>query len=133
MGNFRDNRSGGGHSFGRRSFDSDRGGDKQMFKTTCAKCGKECEVPFKPNGSKPVYCNDCFRTMGGSDSKRSSTHPQYKEQFEALNVKLDKILRLLCQETSRKQPKAPKVLVEEPIIKTTPNTTGGDNNENNDM
>ena len=47
---------------------SDRGGGRfgrdrpprEMHKTTCADCGNECEVPFKPNGEKPVYCNDCF-------------------------------------------------------------------------
>jgi CxxC-x17-CxxC domain-containing protein len=31
-----------------------------LFKTTCNHCGKDCEVPFKPNGSKPVYCSTCF-------------------------------------------------------------------------
>lgn len=43
----------GGRDFGPR-------GDKQMFRTNCANCTKTCEVPFKPNGTKPVYCNDCF-------------------------------------------------------------------------
>nr|WP_255668574.1 CxxC-x17-CxxC domain-containing protein [Methanocella sp. CWC-04] len=31
-----------------------------MHKATCSDCGNECQVPFRPNGSKPVYCNDCF-------------------------------------------------------------------------
>jgi len=30
----------------------------------CAKCGNQCEVPFKPRpveeGGKPVLCKDCF-------------------------------------------------------------------------
>ncbi|MBE3117057.1 hypothetical protein IMZ68_07620, partial [Candidatus Bathyarchaeota archaeon] len=25
-------------------------GDKEMHKATCADCGKECDVPFKPDG-----------------------------------------------------------------------------------
>ncbi|MEJ2673485.1 MAG: DNA-directed RNA polymerase [Deltaproteobacteria bacterium] len=29
-------------------------------KATCAECGKECEVPFKPSGTRPVYCRECF-------------------------------------------------------------------------
>lgn len=33
---------------------------KKMHKATCDKCKKECEVPFKPSGDKPVYCKDCF-------------------------------------------------------------------------
>lgn len=118
----RDNRSGGtGRDFGRRSFGGGRDVDRQMFKTICSKCGKECEVPFKPTGSKPVYCRDCFRTMRDSDSgssygrgsgkpsfdnsNRGSSYPQYKEQFEALNIKLDKILKLLNPEMSTGTPK----------------------------
>jgi len=34
------------------------------------------------------------------NSNRSSFHPQYKEQFEMLNAKLDKILNLLNPEKS---------------------------------
>jgi CxxC-x17-CxxC domain-containing protein len=37
------------------------GGPREMHKATCADCGKECEVPFKPDGSKPVYCRDCYQ------------------------------------------------------------------------
>lgn len=58
-------RSGGGNRGGGfRSGGGNRGSfgqDRQMFKATCAKCGKEAEVPFKPNGKKPVLCGDCFR------------------------------------------------------------------------
>lgn len=32
-----------------------------MFKTVCADCGQECEVPFKPTEGRPVKCRDCFR------------------------------------------------------------------------
>jgi CxxC-x17-CxxC domain-containing protein len=39
---------------------NDRGGDRELFKTTCTTCGKPCEVPFRPDGSKPVLCRDCF-------------------------------------------------------------------------
>jgi CxxC-x17-CxxC domain-containing protein len=35
-------------------------GDKQRFEAICADCGNRCEVPFRPNGKKPVYCKDCF-------------------------------------------------------------------------
>jgi CxxC-x17-CxxC domain-containing protein len=42
--------------------DSDRfgGRPRQMHKATCADCKKECEVPFKPSGDRPVYCKECF-------------------------------------------------------------------------
>ncbi len=43
------------------------GGPKEMHKATCAGCQKECEVPFKPSGDRPVYCKECFskRKSGG--------------------------------------------------------------------
>jgi len=42
-----------------------------MHKATCADCGKECEVPFKPNGRKPVFCRSCFKKddEGGFDRR----------------------------------------------------------------
>jgi len=42
-------------------------GPREMFKATCAGCQKECEVPFKPSGDRPVYCKECFskRKEGG--------------------------------------------------------------------
>ncbi|MBP2651910.1 MAG: hypothetical protein H6Q74_2735 [Firmicutes bacterium] len=40
-----------------------RGGGSQrreMFPATCAECGRETQVPFRPSGDRPVYCSDCF-------------------------------------------------------------------------
>ena len=36
------------------------GRPREMFKATCAECKKECEVPFKPSGDRPVYCKECY-------------------------------------------------------------------------
>lgn len=36
------------------------GGSREMHKAICAGCNKECEVPFKPSGNRPVYCKECF-------------------------------------------------------------------------
>jgi CxxC-x17-CxxC domain-containing protein len=41
---------GGGGGFQRR----------EMHPATCAECGKETQVPFRPSGDRPVYCSDCF-------------------------------------------------------------------------
>ncbi len=35
-------------------------GDRQMYTVNCDECGVETQVPFKPSGSRPVYCRDCF-------------------------------------------------------------------------
>jgi len=37
------------------------GPPREMHKVTCAECGKETEVPFKPDGTRPVYCKDCYQ------------------------------------------------------------------------
>jgi CxxC-x17-CxxC domain-containing protein len=49
---------GGGGGYGGGGY-SDR--PREMFSATCDSCGKEARVPFRPTGSKPVYCSDCFR------------------------------------------------------------------------
>jgi CxxC-x17-CxxC domain-containing protein len=38
-----------------------------MHKAVCAECKKECEVPFKPNLDRPIYCRECYskRKDGG--------------------------------------------------------------------
>jgi len=32
---------------------------REMHKAACSDCGMECEVPFKPDPSRPVYCPEC--------------------------------------------------------------------------
>ena len=103
----RGNRSGGGNrNFGKPRFNRER---SEMFSATCANCGKQCEVPFRPTGNKPVLCRDCFQNSRGSDERRSfdrpsfnndnrdrsNDRPDYRAQFEMLNAKMDKILSLL--------------------------------------
>jgi CxxC-x17-CxxC domain-containing protein len=36
--------------------------DRLMTDVTCSSCGKATQVPFIPNGDRPVYCSDCFQT-----------------------------------------------------------------------
>jgi len=38
-------------------------GPKEMYPITCAECGNEAMVPFRPRGDRPVYCSDCFSKM----------------------------------------------------------------------
>jgi len=46
--------------------------ERSFTQVICSDCNKECEVPFKPSGDRPVYCKECF-------AKRKD-RPQYKEQ-----------------------------------------------------
>ena len=34
--------------------------ERGKFAAVCADCGKECEVPFKPDENKSVYCQTCW-------------------------------------------------------------------------
>ena len=79
---------------------------REMHKAVCDECGKDCEVPFKPSGNKPVYCSDCFeKREGGRPNRRGSresgfgerdnTNKQMLEQASSLNVKLDRIISWL--------------------------------------
>lgn len=67
-----------------------------MFKAICEECGSSCEVPFKPTGNKPVYCNNCFKKDGGNHRNGGNKDLEaMKEQFEIFNIKLDRILKIL--------------------------------------
>lgn len=33
----------------------------QMHKAICNNCGNRCDVPFKPDGRRPIYCRPCYR------------------------------------------------------------------------
>lgn len=61
------------NAFKRNSkFGPKRSGDKPSFRHTgarsqstmypavCSKCGNACEVPFRPDGQRPVSCKNCF-------------------------------------------------------------------------
>ena len=97
-----------GGGFGGRDRDSrDSRGPAEMHDAVCSKCGKKCQVPFRPTGSKPVFCSECFRqndnsssNFGGFDSRnheRPTSAPSgiSQEQFKQINTKLDKILLVL--------------------------------------
>lgn len=67
----------GGKKFGTsspwKSRSTDRGSDRPMMHpATCSKCGNRCEVPFKPNGKKPIFCSNCFVKDEGGESRRES-------------------------------------------------------------
>jgi CxxC-x17-CxxC domain-containing protein len=105
----------GPKNFGKSGNRDSRFEDRPMFETTCAKCGNRCEVPFKPNGEKPVYCKDCFGASKGESFGSKGNNPFSKtfgsgkpdrsnENFEKLNAKLERILKLLEALGQKKEP-----------------------------
>jgi len=119
----RDFRSGNRRNFGGRD-----SGRPLLHDAVCDECGKNCKVPFKPSGDKPIYCSDCFEKKGGKDSNRSRDRrdssrrsfgsrdsgrssqasisdrsiSQFIEKIEILNTKLDKIINLLSSAGEKK-------------------------------
>lgn len=119
----------------------DRGyGDKpQMHSATCAKCDKKCEVPFKPNGRKPIYCSDCFEKEDSrgprndrsrnsrprndrprNDRPRSFSKPtvdnqEVVKQLRTLGVKMDRMIQLLMTIAGEKDTEEPKTALENEI------------------
>ncbi|MFC1920038.1 CxxC-x17-CxxC domain-containing protein [Chloroflexota bacterium] len=33
---------------------------QEMFPATCASCGKDTRVPFRPRNGRSVYCSSCY-------------------------------------------------------------------------
>ena len=51
--------------------------ERMLHKAVCADCQKDCEIPFKPTGERPVYCKECFskRKSGNSFKGNSGNRP----------------------------------------------------------
>ena len=107
---------GGGRGFDRRS------SDRPMFKAICSNCDKECEVPFRPTGAKPVFCSECFekrsREAGHSNFSDRGPRPSNFEnrgggesqsgELSAISAKLDKIITLLTPSVPVEAPQVEK-------------------------
>lgn len=102
-------------------FDRD---DKQMFTAECASCQSICEVPFRPNGSKPVYCNNCFRDEAPRDNRRPSFQSDrgerpaprpdqafndLKAELRVVNANLERLIAIMTP-AAAPEAKAPKVV-----------------------
>ena len=85
----RSNRRDSGRFSGRRE-------RPEMTDVICDKCGKECQVPFKPTSSKPIYCSDCFeKTDDRSGSSRRGSSGPSSADLDVINEKLNKIMKAL--------------------------------------
>lgn len=84
----------------------------EAHKTTCDGCHAPCEVPFVPNGKKPVYCRNCYK---GKETTTSFTGQPFshaaeprmgdasasdmQKQFSTLNTKLDRLISIIETQT----------------------------------
>ena len=129
MNNFKsDNRSRDRRDSSRRNFGGRDSSRPLLYDAVCAECGKDCKVPFRPSGDRPIYCSECFEKKGGRDSSRSRDRrdssrrnfggrdsgrssqsytgdrsiSQLTEKIGVLNTKLDKIISLLSSAVEKK-------------------------------
>jgi CxxC-x17-CxxC domain-containing protein len=70
-----ENRGGGDSRDNRGARDSGR--EMQMFQTKCTTCAKSCEVPFRPDGTKPVLCRDCFSNKHSAPSRDAGNRDRF--------------------------------------------------------
>ncbi len=61
-------------------------GTPDLYTTTCSNCNRNTTVPFKPTGTKPVYCRECYKKLKPQDGstpvsrfpKRSGSRINYR-------------------------------------------------------
>jgi len=80
-----------GGSSSKREGRNSRG--SEMFPAVCDDCGKDCQVPFKPSSSKPIYCSRCFEKRG--NTHEGSGNSSHNALLEIINEKLDRVIGLL--------------------------------------
>lgn len=60
--------------------------ETKLYQAICADCNRECEVPFKPNQDRPVYCKECFSSRkGGGDSFKGKQERRFDKQEHGEN------------------------------------------------
>ena len=72
------NKFGGGRDRGDRP-----AGRMELFPAVCFECKRNCEVPFRPTGDKPVYCLDCFNRQPHVPGRNSSPSDRPRGDFRS--------------------------------------------------
>jgi CxxC-x17-CxxC domain-containing protein len=45
---------------------------EEVYSVSCSECGGPCEVPFKPDPNRPVFCPACWRKRKGSKNRKAA-------------------------------------------------------------
>jgi len=64
--------------------------ERIMHKATCADCRKECEVPFKPSGERPVYCKECFSKRKAGNRFKERPDNRHRDAGPAQMINMGK-------------------------------------------
>lgn len=68
-----DGSSSNGNGTPASNYSTGPGGER--FKAVCSTCGKETEVPFKPEPGRPVYCKECIAKIKSGELKPVKASP----------------------------------------------------------
>lgn len=113
MRDFKKTASFGKKDFGARSsFGAHVSPSADSHQATCDGCHKPCQVPFIPNGKKPVYCRNCYRgkdtttaftgqpfSQSSDAGREDAVGSDLKKQFSILNTKLDRLISAIEAQT----------------------------------
>jgi CxxC-x17-CxxC domain-containing protein len=121
----KERREGGKPAFGKSFGDKRSGGfnpkdraprENKSYPAVCSDCGKACDVPFRPDGVKPVLCRECYSkkapatNMAGSRDRFTPNEQRghtpapavalaeinlITKQLSALEEKVNQILELI--------------------------------------
>ena len=64
--------------------------ERSLTQVVCSDCNKECEVPFKPSGNRPVYCKECFAKRKDRAQHKENYDSKPKEQIFIPERRFDK-------------------------------------------
>ncbi len=128
----------GGVGFDRGPKFGGRSSGQELFSAVCSTCGNSCEVPFRPNGERPVYCSTCFgkgrddnareerggnRNDGFRNNNRTDTStyqkPERQYQVSASGVNVERELEVVKQHLAKIELQLNRILgfVNPPIAK----------------
>jgi len=73
-----------------------------LYNTTCSVCGKDTKVNFRPDGVRPIYCQDCFK-------KNKVRAPEIKKEdnekkIQKVEVQLKKEKSVSLEDIKKKEP-----------------------------
>ena len=85
--------------------------ERIMHAAVCADCKQQCHIPFKPNGDRPVYCQECFKRRKSGGVFQAQT-PELKKEAPPVMVAVNTPVKTSAVPVkSKKKPAAAKKAV----------------------
>lgn len=94
-------------------------GVETKHKATCSNCGKIAMVPFEPTPGRPVYCDDCFTKLKGSEGGEMF-HAKKKEKYSPHLANLGIEFQPRQEEPYKKRPVTLEEALAEKEVKAKP-------------